>query len=69
MLVWRMDLRARGLKRGELVQLDGVSHIRFNADNLVDYHRDYFDMGQFVYEHVPVLGWAVRRVKKRLEGR
>jgi len=32
----------------------------------VIYHRDYFDMGAFVYENIPVLGSVVRYTKKRL---
>jgi hypothetical protein len=30
------------------------------------YQRDYYDAGEMLYEHLPVLGWAVRGVKKRV---
>jgi hypothetical protein len=64
---WTMEVRAKGLKGGEPVLLDGVSHIRYGGDSgRVIYHRDYFDMGAFVYENVPVLGSIVRYAKKRL---
>lgn len=64
---WTMELRAKGLKGGEPVLLDGVSHIKFGGKaGKAVYHRDYFDMGAFVYENVPVLGSIVRYTKKRL---
>lgn len=64
---WTMELRAKGLKGGERVLLDGTSHIRYGGESgKVIYHRDYFDMGAFVYENIPVLGPIVRYTKKRL---
>jgi len=49
------------------VLLDGISVIRFDEEDLVVYHRDYFDVGAMVYEHVPVVRFFVRQVKKRLQ--
>jgi hypothetical protein len=65
--VWTMHLKAAGLNGGKPVVLDGNSVIKFGEDDLVVYHRDYFDMGAFVYQHVPVLGWAVRKVNDKLK--
>jgi hypothetical protein len=65
--VWVMRLRASGLRKGETIELPGTSHLRFDArSERVVYHRDYFDMGAFVYEHVPVLGSLVRLVNRKL---
>lgn len=66
LLVWTMKLKAKGLNSGEMVTLDGNSVIIFNDKNLVSYHRDYFDMGEFIYEHIPVLGWAIKKIKSRM---
>lgn len=64
---WTMEVRAKRLKGGEPILLDGASHIRFGGEaGKAIYHRDYFDMGAFVYENVPVLGSIVRYTKKRL---
>ena len=64
---WTMEVRAKGFKGGEPVLLDGSSHIKFGgASGKAVYHRDYFDMGAFVYENIPVLGSIVRYTKKRL---
>jgi len=64
---WTMELRAKGLKGGEPVLLDGASHIKYGGESgKVIYHRDYFDLGAFVYENIPVLGSIIRYTKKRL---
>jgi hypothetical protein len=65
--VWTMYLKARSLNGGNEIALPGVSHIIFAPGSLlVDYHRDYFDMGAFIYEHIPLLGSAIRAIKRRL---
>lgn len=67
MVTWTMDLRADGLNGGEMVKVAGVSHVVFDErTNLVISHRDYFDMGEFVYETVPILGSIIRYIKKKL---
>lgn len=64
---WTMTLQAGGLNGGDPVVVPGSSYLRFgDSDNLVVYHRDYFDMGQLVYEHVPLLGRVIGHVKARL---
>lgn len=65
-VVWTMTVQASGLNHGRPVLLEGNSLIRFGSDDKVVYHRDYFDMGAMVYEYVPVLGFFVNVVKKRL---
>ncbi|GAB4419896.1 MAG: nuclear transport factor 2 family protein [Bacteriovoracaceae bacterium] len=66
--VWKMILVADGLNGGAPVTLEGNSLIKFNDQNLVIYHRDYFDMGEFIYEHIPVLGWTLKKIKQKLRG-
>ena len=67
-LVWTMILEADSLNGGKAISLEGTSHIKFNEKNLVSYHRDYFDMGEFIYEHIPVLGWTVKKIKNKMRG-
>lgn len=64
-LLWVMHYRHHKLRGGKLLSLAGSSHLRF-SDRIV-YHRDYFDAGAMLYEHVPVLGSAIRLLKKRME--
>lgn len=64
--VWKMTLVTDKLKGGEPIVVDGNSVVRFKDGKAV-YHRDYFDMGAFVYENIPVLGFVVKKVKDRFK--
>jgi SnoaL-like domain len=65
--IWTMTVKTPKLKAGEPIVVDGNSVIRFNSEGKASYHRDYFDLGAFIYENVPVLGFVVRKVKDRLK--
>lgn len=65
--VWIMTYSTDSLNGGKEIQIQGNSIIKFGGrEDKVIYHRDYFDVGAMVYEHIPVLGWGVRQVKERL---
>lgn len=66
MLVWIMRFQHARFRAGEMLELRGVSHLQFLDDGRVHYHRDYFDMGEFIYERVPLLGSVIRAIKNRL---
>lgn len=65
--IWKMTLTTDKLKGGEPIILDGNSVIRFAPNGQVIYHRDYFDMGAFVYENISGLGFIVKKVKERFK--
>mgnify|MGYP000234242360 CR=1 FL=1 len=62
---WVMRLRHPRLKRGDEVEVPGISCLHFTEAGLVDEHRDYFDLGVLLYEQLPLLGALVRAVKRR----
>ncbi len=65
---WTMVLKTKKMNGGKPISVEGNSHIRFGgADGKAVYHRDYFDVGEMVYEHVPVVGWLTGHVKKKLK--
>jgi len=64
-LAWTMILRQRGPKSGEVIRVEGASFLKVR-NNRIYYHRDYFDLGAFVYENVPMLGSIIKRIKQRL---
>ena len=65
---WTMSLTASKLNGGKPVQASGVSHIRFDAqNNLVVYHRDYLDMYEFIYQHIPFVGYVTRKVNEQFQ--
>jgi limonene-1,2-epoxide hydrolase len=52
-VVWKMTLAADGLNGGKEFTVPGNSFIRFGGtEGKVIYHRDYFDMGDFIYERL-----------------
>lgn len=67
-VTWLMTLRHPRLAGGRPIRVEGCSHLTFaTADPArVCRHRDYFDAGAMLYEHLPLLGPGVRWVKRRL---
>ena len=65
--VWTMTLETDKLNSGNPIKVDGNSVITFDDQGKAIYHRDYFDMGAFIYEHVPVVGFFVRKIKARMK--
>jgi len=44
----------------------GASHLRFNTEGRVVYHRDYWDAAEELYEKLPVIGSLMRWLKRRV---
>lgn len=65
-VTWVMTIKAPKLESGKEISVSGASLLRFNDAGQVAYQRDYFDMGEFVYEHVSVLRMLVNRAKNRI---
>ena len=63
-LRWSMSYRHPRLKRGELIRVEGCTHLLWNTK--VYQHRDYFDAGALLYENLPLMGTAIRWLKGRL---
>ena len=65
-LRWVMTIRFKRFKKGQDTQTIGISHVRFNPDGLVCFHQDYWDSTAGIFEHIPVLGWMIGKIKARL---
>lgn len=65
-LRWRMNLRFKKIDPRELKQSVGMSHIRFDNSGRVILHKDFWDAAGGFFEHLPILGWGITKVKKRL---
>lgn len=46
-------------------RFQGVSHLKVRER--IYEERDYFDLGEAVYDHVPVVSWLTRFVRSRLD--
>ncbi|MDF2184906.1 nuclear transport factor 2 family protein [Grimontia hollisae] len=62
---WTMTLSHPKLDGGAQRAVQGCSRLVLKEGRVV-MHRDYFDLGEMLYEALPVLGSAVRMIKKRL---
>lgn len=63
-IIWTMTFAHSRLNSGEPIRVNGSSHLKF-AEKIY-YHRDYLDMGQMLYAHLPLLGGMVKFINKRV---
>jgi hypothetical protein len=63
-LTWEMDYAHRSLGGGKIITVRGMSRLLFTSK--VYYHEDSYDLGALLYEHIPGLGFATRRVKQHV---
>lgn len=62
---WNMNFVHPRLNAGKEIQVEGLSEITVIGDKVV-FQRDFYDLGEMVYQHVPVLKLVINSVKKRL---
>ncbi len=72
-IAWTMHYQHGRLNKGEPLRIDGISALSYHKgltpeDTRIAWQHDYYDLGQMVYEHVPVLGRFIRKLKARLKG-
>ncbi|WP_163340495.1 nuclear transport factor 2 family protein [Desulfopila sp. IMCC35008] len=65
-LQWVMSFRHKSLAGGKTIHVPGTTYLRLNTDRKICHHRDYFDLGMMLYEHLPLLGRLLIRIKRRL---
>ena len=61
---WRWEWRRKASHPLRVVP--GVTHLRFAADGRITHHSDLFDAASGFYEALPVIGSALRAIKRRL---
>lgn len=66
MLVWEFHYRPRRGRPDKSNVIRGASHLRFDADGRVIYHRDYWDAAEELYATLPVIGWLMSRLRRAL---
>lgn len=63
-IYWTMTYQHKQLKGGEKITVTGSSHLKAFEDKVI-YHRDYIDLGEMLYENIPLLGRLITWIKKR----
>ena len=64
-LTWVMSYQHPRLNSGNLIKVKGASRLMFK-DGKIRAHRDYFDGGALLYEHIPILKRVIHFLKNRL---
>lgn len=62
-IIWRMEYAHQKIKNGQRISVDGTSHLQFSEK--INSHRDYLDLGQMLYEQLPLIGSVIKKIKKR----
>jgi hypothetical protein len=65
---WRMIMGSEALSSGEPIVSYGMSQFRFDASGRVLLHRDFWDAATGLYEHLPVIGGLLQRLRAFLAG-
>ena len=66
LLVWTFHYLVRKWGKDQAQVIRGVSHLKFDADGRVNFHRDYWDAAEELYMKLPVLGMLMRRLRLAL---
>lgn len=62
-----MEWRFEGMLGDSHWCFDGASRVTFASDGRVREHIDYWDAAANFYERLPIIGWLLARLRKRLE--
>ncbi len=66
LLTWDFTFRMRGYKPDTVQTIHGASHLKFDAEGRIVYHRDYWDTAEELYAKLPLIGPVMRYLKRRL---
>ena len=64
LLVWDFHYQLRRWGRDESQRIHGVSHLKFDTEGKVIWHRDYWDAAEELYARLPFIGGIMRGLKK-----
>lgn len=64
-IYWTMSFSHKKIKNGKRVFVEGHSQLK-QQGGLVVYHRDYYDLGEMLYENLPVVGSVVKMIKSKV---
>ena len=65
LVTWKMTFTTSGTNKGNPIHVDGITQLKIKDDKII-FHRDYYDLGQMVYENIPLLGRIIKRIKRTL---
>lgn len=66
---WTMEIRTKNLAGGRPVITEGVSQLRFDDEGRIVLHQDFWNPATGIYQHLPLLGPAIRFVNGLIVGK
>jgi hypothetical protein len=66
---WTMEVRVKDLAGGKPVITEGVSQLRFDKEGRIILHQDFWNPAAGIYQHLPMLGPAIRFVNGLIAGK
>lgn len=61
---WTFSGRVKGLG---LWQVTGMSELHYDAEGRVCLHIDHWDASQQFYARLPIVGWMIRKIRRKLQ--
>ena len=59
---WTLEVRTKNLAGGQTITTEGVSQLRFDPQGRIVLHQDFWNPSAGIYQHLPLLGPAIRFV-------
>ena len=66
---WTMEIRTKNLAGGKPIITEGVSQLRFDDEGRIVLHQDFWNPATGIYQHLPLLGPAIRFVNGLIVGK
>ena len=63
-IYWTMHYAHPKLSSGKTISVEGHSKLIFEDGKIIK-HRDYFNVGELLYKHIPLLGSVIKLIDKR----
>jgi len=63
---WTMTFCHPKMNKGEPIKVDGSTRCRVNDIGLITEHQDYYDVGQMIYQNIPLIGSCIQLINRRL---
>ncbi|MEX0914690.1 MAG: nuclear transport factor 2 family protein, partial [Wenzhouxiangellaceae bacterium] len=63
---WTMTFDATAMGRPIVSESVGMTHLRFDREGRILVHQDFWDSAAGLYRNLPVVGYALKQVDKRM---
>lgn len=63
---WHMVIRFKRFARGRDTESMGISLLRLDREGRIAFQQDFWNAADGLFQHVPLLGWAIRAIKRRV---